>query len=300
MYVSQDKPCYLNQLIQRTINLPKSITYPIPTSLPLKLTLILEPISPLRFSSKSSFSDDKNYCDGQISFLSNKNSGPCHHNKQKFRSVPPQQTKIPVRATITNKTSGPCHHNKQKFRSVPQQQTKISVRATTTNKNSGPCHHNKQLLNLPTEHSLVQISAGFKGVGTKPQISTTNFSYIVSTLFWAQIFHSLPLCRIHHNAVCESVQQKIFFEETFFSTANSTGTINLLNNKQAIDSNRGIDNSFTGTSLHLFMHNLTEFPCSQLTRKNTQTPYALPELSLNPCNSTSRTSQQKTRKPELP
>ena len=94
MYVSQDKPCYLNQLIQRTINLPKSITYPIPTSLPLKLTLILEPISPLRFSSKSSFSDDKNYCDGQISFLSNKNYGPCHHNKQKFRSVPPQQTTL--------------------------------------------------------------------------------------------------------------------------------------------------------------------------------------------------------------
>ena len=269
MYVSQHKPCYLNQLIQQTINLPKSITYPIPTSLSLKLTLILEPISPLLFSSKYSFFDDKNYCDGQISFLPNKNSGPCHHYKQKFRSVPPQQTKMPVRAT-------------------------------TTNKNAGPCYHNKQLLNLPTEHSLVQISAGFKDVGTKPQFSRTTFPCIVSTLFWAQIFHSLPPCWIHHNAICESVRQKIFFEETFFSTANFTGTINLLNNKQAIDSNRGIDNSFTGTSLHLFMHNLTEFPCSQLTQTNTQTPYALPELSLNPCNSTSRTSQQKTCKTELP
>ena len=127
MYVSQHKPCYLNQLIQQTINLPKSITYPIPTSLSLKLTLILEPISPLLFSSKYSFFDDKNYCDGQISFLPNKNSGPCHHYKQKFRSVPPQQTKMPVRATTTNKNAGPCYHNKQKWRSVLPQQTTFKL-----------------------------------------------------------------------------------------------------------------------------------------------------------------------------
>ena len=50
----------------------------------------------------------------------------------------------------------------------------------------GPFHHNKQLFNLPTEHSLVQISAGFKDVGTKPQFSTLTFSRIVSILFWSR------------------------------------------------------------------------------------------------------------------
>ena len=161
------------------------------------------------------------------------------------------------------------------------------------NKNSGPFHHNEQLFNLPTKHSFVQISAGFKDVGTKPQFSTTTFSRIVSTLFWTQIFHSLHPCRIYHIAICESVQQKILFKETSFSTANFTDTINLFNSKQAINSNGGIDNSFTGASLNLLAHNLTEPPCSQITRTNTQTPYVFPELSLNPCNSTSRPSQQK-------
>ena len=88
--------------------------------------------------------------------------------------------------------------------------------------------------------------------------------------------------------------KKYFFTETSFSTANFTDTISLLNSKQAINSNRGIDNSFTGASLHLLAHNLTEPPCSQLTRTNTQAPYTFPELSLNLCNSTSRTSQYKT------
>ena len=88
--------------------------------------------------------------------------------------------------------------------------------------------------------------------------------------------------------------KKIFFTETSFSNANFTDTISLLNNKQTINSNHGIDNSFTGASLHLLVHNLTEPPCSQLTRTNTQAPYAFPELLLNPCNSTSPTSKHKT------
>ena len=124
MYVSQHKPCYPNQLIQRTNNLPQSIIFPIPTSLPLKLIVTLETTSLLPFYSKSTFFGNKNSCDGHISFLPNKNSGPFHHNKQLF--------------------------------------------------------------NLPTEHSLVQISAGFKDVGTKPQFSTLTFSRIVSILFWSR------------------------------------------------------------------------------------------------------------------
>ena len=214
------------------LNLPQSISFPTPISLPQKLTLALEPISRFLFPSKSTFFGNKNSCDGHISFLPYKNSGSFHHNKQLF--------------------------------------------------------------NLPTEHSLAQISVGFKDVGTKPHFSTTTFSRIVSTLFWTQIFHSLRLCRIHHNAICESVQQKIFFTETSFSTANFTDTINLLNNKQGINSNRGTDNVFNGASLHLLDHNLTEPLYSQLTRTSTQAPYAFPELPLNPCNSTSRPSEQKT------
>ena len=114
------------------LNLPQSITFPIPTSLPLKLTLTQETTSLLPFSSKFTFLGNKNSCDGHISF-------------------PPS-------------------------------------------KNSGPFHHNKQIFTLPTEYSLVQISAGFKDVGTKPQFSTLTFSRIVSSLFWIQIFHSLHLC----------------------------------------------------------------------------------------------------------
>ena len=56
------------------------------------------------------------------------------------------------------------------------------------NKNSGPFHHNKQLYNLLTEHSLVQISAGFK-----TPIFYVNIC-LTSTLFWTQIFRSLSLC----------------------------------------------------------------------------------------------------------
>ena len=76
------------------------------------------------------------------------------------------------------------------------------------NKNTGPFHHSKKLFNLPNEHSLVRISAVFKDIGTKPQFSTTIFFRIVSTLFWTQIFHSLRLCQIHHNTICESIQKK--------------------------------------------------------------------------------------------
>ena len=52
-------------------------------------------------------------------------------------------------------------------------------------KNFGPFHHKKQLFSLPMKHSLIQISAGFKDVGTKPQFSTLSFSCIASTLFYA-------------------------------------------------------------------------------------------------------------------
>ena len=52
------------------------------------------------------------------------------------------------------------------------------------NKNYGPFNHNRQLSNLPNQHSPVQVSAGFRDVGTKPQLSTTAFSRIATTLFW--------------------------------------------------------------------------------------------------------------------
>ena len=90
-------------------------------------------------------------------------------------------------------------------------------------------------------------------------------------------------------------KKKSSFTETSFSTANFTDTINLLNNKQAaINSNRGIDNLLTGAVPHLIVHNLTQPPCSRLIQTNTQASYTLPELSLNPCNSASPPSQQKT------
>ena len=43
------------------------------------------------------------------------------------------------------------------------------------NKNYGPFHHNRQLSNLPNEHSLVQVSAGFRDVGTKPHFLQQHF-----------------------------------------------------------------------------------------------------------------------------
>ena len=66
------------------LNLPQSITFPIPTSLPLKLTLTQETTSLLPFSSKFTFLGNKNSCDGHVSFPPSKNSGPFHHNKQLF------------------------------------------------------------------------------------------------------------------------------------------------------------------------------------------------------------------------
>ena len=36
-----------------------------------------------------------------------------------------------------------------------------------TSKNFGPFHYNEHAFNLLTEHSLVQISAGFNAVGTR-------------------------------------------------------------------------------------------------------------------------------------
>ena len=87
------------------------------------------------------------------------------------------------------------------------------------------------------------------------------------------MLHFLCLYWIHHSAICESGQQKIFFTETSFSTANFTDTIILFNSKQAINSNRGTGSSFTGVNLNLLVDTLTEPPCSQLTRTNTQAPY---------------------------
>ena len=84
------------------------------------------------------------------------------------------------------------------------------------------------------------------------------------------------------------------FTKTSFFNANFTDTINLLNNKQVINYNPGIDNSFAGGSLHALVQNLTEPQCTQLTRTNTQAQYGLPELPLNPCNLTSQPSQEKT------
>ena len=117
----------------------------------------------------------------------------------------------------------------------PSRPTKILVHSTTTNNLS------TYQPSIPSHKYLLE-SKILKG--TKLQFSTLTFSCIASTLFWTQIFYSLSLCRIHHNPICESVQQKIFFTETSFSTANFADTINLLNNKQAINSNCGIGNFF--------------------------------------------------------
>ena len=122
------------------------------------------------------------------------------------------------------------------------------------NKNSGRFHHNKELFNSPNEHFLVQISARLRNVHSEtPIFYDTILTYCL--LFWTQIFHSLRLFRIHHSPICESAQRNIFIAETSFSTANFPDTIN---SKQAINSNRGTDSSFTGLSLQLLAHNWPE------------------------------------------
>ena len=89
-----------------------------------------------------------------------------------------------------------------------------------------------------------------------------------------------------------SCPKKIFSTETSFSIASFTNTINLLNSKQVINSNLGIDNSFSAVSVYLVVHNLAESLCLQLTQSNKQNPHV--ELSLDPYSSTFRTSQRKT------